>query len=94
MVGPVSGVEGSLRGEYTTGIAPPTHETERAALVTDRELGEVAPPSLGRLDLILLPLAGGRDHRHLDPTLVINEAGCQHPDRPPARDFSGWPAKA
>jgi len=87
-------VEGSLRGEHATGIAASTDEAERAALVTDREFGEVTPPSLGRFDLILLPPAGGRDHRHLEPTLVIDEAGRKHRDQPPACDLGGWPAKA
>jgi hypothetical protein len=71
-------VKGSFRGEHATGIAASTDEAERAALVADLELGEVTPPSLGRLDLILLPLAGGRDDRHLHPTFVVDEACCRH----------------
>jgi hypothetical protein len=94
-IGPKSRVDGSIWGELlATGISAPADKAERALLVTDLEFGEIAPPALGRLDLILLPLAGGRDDRHLDPTFVVDEAGRKHRGEPTAGDASGWPAEA
>jgi len=47
LVDPVSGVDRSVGREPATGITAPAHEAKHAALVANRELGEVAPPSFG-----------------------------------------------
>ena len=59
LVGPASGVDGSIRCEFTTGITAPADEAQRAPLVSDREFGKVAPPAFGQLDLIALASASG-----------------------------------
>src|SRR5262249_28478263 len=91
---PASGVNRPVRRELAARITAPAHEAKRATLVTDREFGEIAPPSFGRVDLKALPLAGGREHQHLDLAGVADEAGRGHDSEPAASDMGGWPAQA
>ena len=83
-----------LRCELAEGVAAPAHEADRAPFVADQDLGEVAPPGLGYVDLKALSLAGGREHQHLDLAGVADESGCGYGGEPATRNMGGRPAKA
>jgi hypothetical protein len=102
-VSPLSGVYGAIRCKLATRISPPAHEAERAVLVANRQLSEVAPPSLDRIDLVTLPLAGSGDYQHFSLTRIeverghkgaIDKAARRHIGELATNDLGGRPAKA
>ena len=52
--------------ELTEGIAAPLQKTKDALLIIERNLGKIAPPTLGIADLVGPALAAGLDDERID----------------------------